>query len=152
MKLFLRSIKNWRFFLLQKFKKHQNFYNVTHCIVYIYGYSLRCLLVFFPAELSPCIPNPCQHDGSCTIAPSNLTYTCDCKPGFTSENCDDGEYSAKELAINILRFSWIRLQISLPEWMSRVIMAILWQSLHVARMKKSLLKCKVNQQFLFHCR
>ena len=38
------------------------------------------------------MPNPCQHDGSCTVVPSSPSYKCECKPGFASAKCEDGEY------------------------------------------------------------
>ena len=48
--------------------------------------------VIFADEISPCVPNPCQYDGSCIIVSSSPSYKCECKPGFASAKCEDGEY------------------------------------------------------------
>ncbi|XP_014678750.1 PREDICTED: fibropellin-3-like, partial [Priapulus caudatus] len=37
----------------------------------------------------PCLPNPCQNEGTCTLHPANDgTYQCDCPAGYTGDNCE----------------------------------------------------------------
>lgn len=64
------------------------------CIIAIQKLKLYiCSLKLFgviSGVLSLCLPNPCLNDGTCSLAPSSGTHTCDCKPGYTSENCEDG--------------------------------------------------------------
>ena len=45
-----------------------------------------CHVIFIAREL--CFPNPCQHDGMCSITEENA-FTCDCgSTGYTGETCN----------------------------------------------------------------
>ncbi|KAM3911904.1 protein crumbs homolog 1-like isoform 2-T2 [Leptodactylus fuscus] len=37
-------------------------------------------------KVSPCLPNPCDHDAVCVENMDN--YTCDCHPGYTGQHCE----------------------------------------------------------------
>ncbi|XP_061449717.1 uromodulin-like isoform X2 [Rhineura floridana] len=37
--------------------------------------------------LGPCFPNPCSHQGNCTVVEN--TASCTCKPGFTGPHCKE---------------------------------------------------------------
>lgn len=51
--------------------------------------------VFAQPIISGCLSNPCAHNGTChDLTPdskSNLTYTCDCKKGFSGSQCTEIE-------------------------------------------------------------
>ena len=48
--------------------------------------NLRYIIV----DKDDCGPNPCQNGGSCIDAVNG--YKCDCKDGYTGDNCQTGEY------------------------------------------------------------
>ena len=51
------------------------------------GYGGR-LCQLSPPTTDPCVPNPCQNDGSC-LSVSPTEYRCDCKGAYSGENCED---------------------------------------------------------------
>ena len=42
---------------------------------------------FFYSEIDNCVSNPCLNSGKCVNAKDG--YKCECKDGFTGENCDE---------------------------------------------------------------
>ena len=46
--------------------------------------------LYFLAEINPCDNDPCGTTGVC-IQTSNLKYRCDCYPGYTGNNCEQGK-------------------------------------------------------------
>ena len=56
------------------------FLNMTH--------DVRNFVYFL--ELSPCVPNPCENGGQCSL--SGSSYVCDCPVGFYQlGKCQDGK-------------------------------------------------------------
>ena len=69
--------------------------NIHTCIctyVYIYYFGICAILsysyIYCIVERELCFPNPCEHDGRCSITEEN-TYICDCDgTGYTGEICN----------------------------------------------------------------
>ena len=65
------------------------------------GFTNLLLIVF--AGVGPCLPNPCQNQGTCNPDPfADIGYTCSCLPAFSGVNCQLGKnnlglYTQKKL-------------------------------------------------------
>ena len=67
--------------------------------MYVYTY-LSCSVCESQIHLSPslwylideddCKTSPCQNGGTCVDGTNK--YTCNCKAGFTGDNCETGKY------------------------------------------------------------
>ena len=66
-------------------------------------YHVHWLMLFFP-DINECTNNPCKNGATCV----NLdgSYRCDCKSGYTGNNCESGERNVS--------FSFYILSFSLP--------------------------------------
>ena len=66
-------------------------------------YHVHWLMLFFP-DINECTNNPCKNGATCV----NLdgSYLCDCKSGYTGNNCESGERNVS--------FSFYILSFSLP--------------------------------------
>lgn len=59
---------------------------------------------------NPCMPNPCQNNGICTV--SGTSFVCSCLSGFSGQRCETCMYFSKIIFYNIFSINIISWSVS----------------------------------------